>query len=209
MDWLIPLIVVALVSVISIQLTMPIVQAESQQMRARIGQSGDASAEKMEKTMEKIQGITEIGTLIAALVSPATLLFIQAAVFLALVNFVFGGRGTYKKVLAVISYGSLIAIPASIVTVPLILAKGTLHVQIGPGLLLPVSMEGGFLFHLFTFANFFSIWQYALVSIGLGAVSGIGTKRAAWGVFVLFFAFGLIVASIQTFTGALLGGMGK
>ena len=211
LDWLVPLIVVALVSIISLRLTMPIVQAETLgKMRQRIiEQKPDLSEEKMQETMEKVQGVTETAAFINAPVGAAAWLFVQAAVLLALVNFVLGGRGAYKKVLAVTGYSSLIAVPAAIVTVPLMLARGTMHVQVGLGLLLPASLEGSFLFHFLTYITLFSIWQYSLVSIGVGAVSGIGTKRAAWGVFVLFFAFILIVASIQGFVGGLTAGTGK
>ena len=201
-DWVVPLIVVAIVSLISMQFLMPVILAEtSDQIRARFEQNEGMSEEQIEGTLETMTKMTTITTTVGAPVGAAVWLIIQAGLLLLLANFILGGHGTYKKVLAVTSYTSLVAIPAAIVTVPFFLAKGSIQVQIGLGLFLPASIDRGFLFHFLNSINFFSIWQYGLIAVGLGAVAGISTKRAAYGAYAVFLVFMLIAGAIRSLSG--------
>lgn len=199
-DWLIPLIVVAIVGMISAYLIMPIAQTEGMEAMREQLREDEAFSDEQQAQVLKMGSI--IGIFGAAIGTAATL-FVQAAIFLALANFILGGDGTYKKTLAVVSYGSLVGIPAAVVTVPLMLIKGSVKVQVGLSLLLPGSMEGGFLFHLLSMLNLFSIWQFSLIAIGLGAVADIRTRRAACGVFGLWIVYVLIAAAVQSFLGSM------
>ena len=191
-DWLIPLIVMAIVSMLSAYLIMPIaLTGEMEAMRV----SDEQQAQALE--------VGSIAGILGAAIGAAATLFVQAVIFLALANFVLGGDGTYKKTLAIVSYSSLVGIPAAIVTVPLMLIKGSVKVQVGLSLLLPGSMEGGFLFYFLSMLNLFSIWQFSLIAIGLGAVADIRTRRAAYGVFGLWIVYVLIVAAAQSFLGSM------
>ena len=193
-DWLVPLIIMAIVAVITVYMTAPIIQKMSmEQMKTSMGQD--------EQVIEKMQTIGNVAALVGAPVGVAVALFVTSLVLLVLARFILGGETTYKHVLAVTSLSSLVGIPAAIVTVPLMLAKESAFVQVGFGLLLPGSMAETFLARLLFNLNFFSIWQYALVAIGLGIVSGISTKKAAIGVFVLFFLYALGGAVLQGLSG--------
>ena len=172
-DWLVPIILMTIVTVI-VYLTLSITMAH----------------------LEKISATGGMIAMVSALVSPVLGLFLNSAIFLGLVRFILSGETTYKHMLAVNSLSMLVGIPAAIVTVPLMLYKGSL-IQVGLGLFLPDSMTGTFLGHLLSNLGFFSIWQYALVAIGLGIVSGISTKKAAIGVFSVFFLYALVLAGSQ------------
>ena len=176
-DWLVPIILMTIVTVITVYLTLSITMAH----------------------LEKISATGGMIALASALVSPVLGLFLNSAIFLGIVRFILGGETTYKHMLAVNSLSMLVGIPAAIVTVPLILYKGSL-IQVGLGLFLPDSMTGTFLGHLLSNLGFFSIWQYALVAIGLGIVSGISTKKSAIGVFTVFFLYALVSAGSQELT---------
>ena len=125
----------------------------------------------------------------------------QAAILLALTNFVLNGKITYKKTLSVVSYSALVDLPAAIVALPVVLAKGPAKVQVGLGLLLPRSMEGSYLFDFLSMINLFSIWQLGLIAIGLGIIAGIQTRRAAYGVFGLWIVYILVAAALQSLLG--------
>ena len=194
-DWLVPLIIMAIVAVVTVYMTAPIIQKMSmEQMQTSMGQD--------EQVMEKMQTVGNVAALVGAPVGVAVALFVISLVLFVLVRFVLGGETTYKHVLTVNCLSSLVGIPAAIVAVPLMLAKESVYVQVGFGLLLPDSMAETFLAHLLFNLNFFSIWQYALVAIGLGIVSGISTKKAAIGVFVLFFLYALGSAALQGLAGS-------
>ena len=190
-DWLVPLIIIAIVTVVTVYMTAPIIQKMNmEQMQTSMGQD--------EQVMEKMQTIGNVAALVGAPVGIAAMLFVTSLVLLALARFILGGETTYKHVLAVTSLSSLVGIPAAIVTVPLMLAKESVYVQVGFGLLLPDSMAETFLARLLFNLNFFSIWQYALVGMGLGIVSGISTKKAVIGVFVLLVLYAVGSAALQT-----------
>ena len=186
-DWLVPLIILAIVLGIAAYLITPITMAKE---TAKMAQAG--------VNIENVQTIGMISGTIGAALGVALLMFLLSAILLVLVRFILGGETTYKHVLAVNCLSSLIGIPSAIVTVPLALAKESVYVQVGFGLLLPDSMAETFLAHLLFHLNFFSIWQYALVGIGLGIVSGISTKKAVIGVFVLLVLYAVGGAALQT-----------
>lgn len=212
-DWFIPLIIMAVVGILAARLVTPIAMIEGmQQMRERIEQSEQLSEEQREKALEKMEATPKFGAIfgmIGAPISTAAILFVEALIFLVLANFIFGGRGTYKKFLAVTSYSFLTGIPGAIVTVPLMLVKGTVKVQVGLGLLVSESMEGSFLFNLISQINLFTFWQLCLVTIGLGAVAGLQTRRVAYGVFGLWAIYILVVAAAKMLLGGLVPGMGR
>ena len=186
-DWLVPLIIMAIVAAITAYLVTPIAMAKEK-----------ANMAQAEINMEDMQTIGMIVGTISAPLGIALIMFLISAILLVLARFVLGGETTYKQVLTVNCLSSLVGIPATIVAVPLMLAKESVYVQVGFGLLLPDSMAETFLARLLFNLNFFSIWQYALVGIGLGIVSGISTKKAVIGVFVLFVLYAVGSAALQT-----------
>ena len=206
-DWLVPLILMSIVTIVSAQMTAPIIEKMTMsQMRISIEQNEEMSNAQRKKALQKvdkIQTISNVAMVVGAPAGVVVMLFLTSAVFLALVRFVLGGETTYKHVLGVNSYCSLLGIPAAIVTLPLMIAKETAFVQMGFGLLLPDSMADSYLARLLLTLNFFSVWQCALVSIGLGIVSGIPTKKAAVGVFLLFVLYALGAAALQGLAGSM------
>ena len=186
-DWLVPLIILAIVVAITAYLVTPMAMEQEQ---AKMAQA--------EINMEDMQTISMIAGTISAPLGVTLIMFLISAILLVLVRFVLGGETTYKQVLTVNCLSSLICIPSAIVSVPLMLAKESVYVQVGFGLLLPDSMAETFLARLLFNLNFFSIWQYALVGIGLGIVSGISTKKAVIGVFVLLVLYAVGSAALQT-----------
>ena len=183
-DWLVPLIIIAIVAAITAYLVAPIAMAKEMA--------------QAEINMEDMQTISMIAGTISAPLGIALIMFLISAILLVLVRFVLGGETTYKHVLTVNCLSSLICIPSAIVSVPLMLAKGSVYVQVGFGLLLPDSMAETFLARLLFNLNFFSIWQYALLGIGLGIVSGISIRKAVIGVFVLLVLYAVGSAALQT-----------
>ncbi len=201
-DWLLPMIIVAVVGALSAYLIMPVLQTEvPEALREQLRKNETLSEEQRARALENAQKVGGITAIAGAPFVTAAKLFIQAAIFLALTNFILSGSGTYKKTLSVVSYSALVDLPAAIVTVPLALAKGSAKVQVGLGLPLSRSMEGSYLFNFLSMINLFSIWQFALIAIGLGIIAGIQTKRAAYGVFGLWIVYILVAAAFQSLLG--------
>ncbi len=194
-DWYLPMIVIVVVGMISAYQLMPAAQtAGMEAMQERLAQDESLTEEQRALALENVQRVMGLGAVVLPSIGTAVTIFVQALIFLALANFVFGGDGTYKKTLAVVSYSSLVVIPAAIVTVLISAAWDSPSVQPGLGLLVPESMEGSFADHFLTMTTVFAVWKYLLVAVGLGAVAGIRTKLAGMGVFGLWILYVLAAA---------------
>ena len=197
-DWIVPLVISAIVGLISLQMMMPVIEAQT---RARLEQMADEK-EMTEEQRERVFGMTQkmsgISATVGAVVMVFVMAFVLALILMAMTNFLMGGEATFKQALAVTSYTSLIGIPAAIVMVPLALAKGTIEVQFGPGLFLPDEMSGSFVYALLANINLFNIWQLAVVCIGMGIVAIVPTRKVGYGVAVLYIIYLAAAAAAKT-----------
>ncbi len=198
-DWYIPMIVIAVVGMFSAYLLMPTAQtAAMQAVQEQLAKDESLTEEQRALALENAQRMMGLGAVVLPSIGTAVTIFVQAAIFLALANFVFGGDGTYKKTLAVVSYSSLVAIPAAIVTVLLGMAWDSTTVQVGLGLFVPASMKGTYTYHFLSMITVFAVWKYLLIAVGLGAVAGIRTKLAGLGIFGLWILYVLAAAAART-----------
>ena len=123
-DWLVPLILLAIVAVVTVYMTAPIIQKMSmEQMQTSMGQD--------EQVMEKMQTIGNVAALVGAPVGVAAALFVISLVLLALARFILGGETTYKHVLTVNCLSSLICIPSAIVVSTPDACQESVYVQVG------------------------------------------------------------------------------
>ncbi|MCU1324608.1 MAG: hypothetical protein JWM43_4257 [Acidobacteriaceae bacterium] len=124
---------------------------------------------------------------------------IVAVVFLGTANFAFGGRATYKQMLAVWFYGTLPLAVTSLLTIITVFAgaggdsfniKNTLGTNVGYYL-----MNGDtphWLVTLLSSVDIMAIWAALLLTIGISIIAGIKRSSAAvvvfgwWGIYVLF-----------------------
>ena len=198
-DWYLPMIFIAVVGMFSAYLLMPTAQtAGMEAVQEQLAKDESLTEEQRAMALESAQRVMGLGAVVLPSIGTAVMIFVQAAIFLALSNFVFGGDGTYKKTLAVVSYSSLVAIPAAVITVLLTMATGSATFQVGLGLLVPGSMEGSYIYHFLSLITVFAVWKYLLIAVGLGAVAGIRTKLAGIGIFGLWILYVLAAAGART-----------
>ena len=198
-DWYLPMIVIAIVGMFSAYLLMSTAKtAGMQAVQEQLAKDESLTEEQRGLALESAQRMMGLGAVVLPSIGTAVMIFVQAAIFLALSNFVFGGDGTYKKTLAVVSYSSLVAIPAAVITVLLTMATGSTTFQVGLGLLVPGSMEGSYIYHFLSLITVFAVWKYLLIAVGLGAVAGIRTKLAGIGIFGLWILYVLAAAGART-----------
>ena len=125
-DWYLPMIVIAIVGMFSAYLLMSTAKtAGMQAVQEQLAKDESLTEEQRGLALESAQRMMGLGAVVLPSIGTAVMIFVQAAIFLALSNFVFGGDGTYKKTLAVVSYSSLVAIPAAVITVLLTMATGS------------------------------------------------------------------------------------
>jgi hypothetical protein len=198
-DWYLPMIVIAIVGMFSAYLLMSTAKtAGMQAVQEQLAKDESLTEEQRGLALESAQRMMGLGAVVLPSIGTAVMIFVQAAIFLALSNFVFGGDGTYKKTLAVVSYSSLVAIPAAVITVLLTMATGSTTFQVGLGLLVPGSMEASYINHFLSMITVFAVWKYLLIAVGLGAVAGIRTKLAGIGIFGLWILYVIAAAGART-----------
>ena len=142
-----------------------------------------------------------IAVIVITFISFATV----AGIFLLVGNFVFGGKATYVQVLSVYAWGYMVAIPETIVKIPMMLAKNSAHVYTSLALLFDPSDSETVLFKLANAVDLFSIWRIALWAIGLGCVYKFSKEKSNFIVIGLYVIYVFIYIGISSLFGGLIG----
>ena len=189
-DWLVPTALVAVVAFISTYLTSSIYVTEALE---QIREQTPAEQPSVEGTGDAIR----ISGLVAASVMTFVMLFIGAAIYL-LVGKLLGGLLSYGQCLPIVAYTSLIAILQHIVKTPLVLATGTMDVQVGLGMFLAEEARKSFGGHLLSLIDPFVVWMVVVAGLGLSIVGQIERSRAYGGVAAITLIFLAIGAFFST-----------
>lgn len=191
-DWLVPAVLVALVTIVTTHQVMPIAMKAG--TAAMEEQLGEIPAEQREM-MEKMQGVSQTAGLISAPIMTFVALFISSALLLLLARML-GGETTYGQMLPVFAYGSLIGVIKSLVITPLMVSKQTVMVQTGLGLLMSDELLYTFFGRFVSMLELFTVWQAAVTAIGLSIVTGVSMGKAFTGIFALLLIVVAIAAAV-------------
>ena len=189
-DWLVPTLLVAVAIFISTYLTSSIYVTEAME---QIREQTPAEQPSVEGTGNAIR----TSGLIAAPVMTFVMLFIGAAIYL-LVGKLLGGLLSYGQCLPIVAYTSLIAILQHLVKTPLVLATGTMDVQVGLGMFLAEEARKSFGGHLLSLIDPFVVWMVVVAGLGLSIVGQIERSRAYAGVAAITLIFLSIGAFFST-----------
>jgi len=104
--------------------------------------------------------------------------FLGALVFWVIIK-IFKGQGRYKQILSITGYAAVISALGTIVTIITTQLTGTFSEVSFTSLasLLP-NMKGNFIYGVAKLIEVFSIWQYAVIAIGIATVSKLDKKKA-------------------------------
>ena len=150
----------------------------------------EVTAEMMEAAVATAKYTGPIGGALGA----AGMWFL-GALLLWLVIKIFKGQGTYKQILSIIGYSSVIGALAAISSIVTTLITGTYSELsfTSIAVLLP-DMKGNFIYGAAKAIDVFSIWQYAVLAIGTAVVSKLSKKKA-------YIIVSCIFAAIVIYTG--------
>jgi hypothetical protein len=142
-------------------------------------------------------------TVILAGVMPILIWLIKSA----LVHGIAGlgdGEATFKHSFSVIAHSYLPVILGSVIVTIISLAINRYNVITSFAVLLPKSMEGGFLYNLLANIDIFIIWYQILAVIGISKAYEISRKRAAFAVLGTWLSWVLISTGMTTIATALM-----
>jgi hypothetical protein len=132
-----------------------------------------------------------IGTFLVVLVVGVAFLFTG--------NVVLGGSSTFKHMLAVASWGYLVSIVESVIKIPLMLAKGSIHVYTSLAVLFDTSEFNTVLFKIADAFDVFVIWRVIVWAIGFGIMYKFSKNKSLMAVIVLaviYFAISIGLGSL-------------
>jgi hypothetical protein len=171
------LVLIAVHVAISLLLGDIAFEAQIRQLEAR----PDMSAEQLAQA-EKMIAFTRKAAPVLAAATPVVTVYVLAGILLLITNVLLKGRTTYRHLAAAVAHVALIVIPASIVQVPLVLAKGDINVQTSPAAFLSSAGDKGILYHFLAQFDVFFLWKLGLTVLAVSILGRIPVKRAAYGV---------------------------
>ena len=202
--WLVPFIIVSILGMASFWFTYPLIMKG---VITNIQENENYTEEQKEMIIERIGekdhppvwqlAFAPVGTLVYLLLISAVLFFVF--------NVLLGGDSSFKRVLSVFSYSSLIAIPKAIVHIPLAFARNTADVQTSLAILLSPDNKDSFLYKVLGGFDIFTLWQVIVLSIGLGVMYNYTTKKSFTVVLILWVLLIVVGAGLSSLFGGMFG----
>jgi hypothetical protein len=184
-QWLVPLLLVLVLSAAAVLITRPVVLPE---MMSEISKNHGIPPEQLETIQQRLQN-PWLG-LINPLAGSGLAMLITALVFWGLFAML-GGRTSFKLMFTAVTWSWMARIPELALKVPLMLVQETVRVHTSLALVLPEEMERTFIYRLCSQVDIFNIWTVALLALGCSLFSGVERKKAygasfaAWGLWAV------------------------
>jgi hypothetical protein len=201
-EWILPVIVIIIISMISTFLISDLVMDSRIELLEMNDQLTDQQREMQIEGTKKFFGSTT-GKIVTATVFPIIGTFLVVLVvgvaFLFTGNVVLGGSSTFKHMLAVASWGYLVSIVESVIKIPLMLAKGSIHVYTSLAVLFDTSEFNTVLFKIADAFDVFVIWRVIVWAIGFGIMYKFSKNKSLMAVIVLaviYFAISIGLGSL-------------
>ena len=204
--WLVPLIIAAVATMAAAAVATQYVDWEEQRATAveRMEERG-MTEEQMDEALERMEafstnpvmryGLPVLGALVTYLVS----MFFLSLVYNIALPLV-GAPGNYMKTLSVVTHAGLVAVPAALVRIVLMLLRGSAEVSTSLLLAFP-DVGSRFLGVVLGRIDLFTIWQVILVGLWLKVVFDVKGSRSYWLAAAVWLLITLVFGAL-----ALLGG---
>ena len=183
---------IAIVAVIPVELIEEMILAQA---------PTDATPEQM-AAMESQAGAARLFRWLGPLVFQPIMLLIIAVFLLVVFNPLMGGEASFKQLFAFTAHANLIGVVGGLLTLPLILARGSLETALSLGLLVPGMASDSFGFRFLNGMNLFGIWTAIVLGIGMSRLYPKVSTGTATGILLgTYVAIKLIGAAIGGLVG--------
>jgi len=197
-DWLVPLLIFSIVSVIAFGIQMSNSQVEYEFIEKQMPRaeeslqdaidSGAITEEQADTQRGFIRKSIVISTYVVKFLMPWIMTLISALVYLLLAKFVIGGQGTYKASLVALGLPSYILMLGAIATAILTLATGSFYQSVNLSELMSMDLDST-TGKLLMLVDVFFIWYFAIVSIAYTKIFG---GKGLGSYIVMVFSFWII-----------------
>lgn len=204
-NWWLPLIIVIIGTMVFSVLSQPY-QARLQYDIVKTSKTIPPQA--LEKMRSSMENPSYVGTIIGGAIVSTVIGVIIALIAWGIGSFIFGGQSGFLAVWGVTLMGSFITVLDNLIKVPLMMAKDTALVSIGPAALFPDKGPTSILFLFMMFLDVFVIWSMIVTGIGYAKAmkisNGSGITASVIATLVFIFAMmglqliGMKFAGIET-----------
>jgi hypothetical protein len=149
--------------------------------------------------MASYAGYFAIGQMLVAL---PLMLLVMAGILFAVFNAALGGQASFKQVFTVVVHAGPIGVVGQLFSMPLNYARGTLTSAANLGSLLPMLDANSFPAHFLGAIDFFLVWQFIVLAIGLGVLFKRRTQPIAFSLLGLYGVIALIIAVVKSRAGS-------
>jgi hypothetical protein len=201
-SWLLPYLFSVVLTVFSVivvtnnpALKQEIIEQQQQEMQVNV-EKGRMTQEQAEQYMEGMESagpaiFIVFGSIFGIVTLTATFYGVSAVLWLAAKS-IFKTTVGYKKLLEVYGLSALIGILGSIITILMMIINDTMKTGLGGILVVGTEFDRhNFIHNLLASLNLPTIWQVAVLGIGLSKVSnkptstGMGVMFGLWGIWTL------------------------
>ena len=196
-DFIVPLVLLALVVFVCTWAAWPVIEASSMEMMQERLLDRGMEQDQIDQFMEQQQKFGKVSGLAGGPVSTFFIALIVSGILLFAGNIVMGGNSTYKQMLCVYSYSSLIGIIAYIIRTILMMMKGTIHVYTSLAALFPLDMKDSMVFKTAGIFDVFTIWKIIVIAIGMGVMYRMDFKKPLIVVGALYLIFAAVSMNIM------------
>jgi hypothetical protein len=206
-SWLIPYllgIVIALIFTFAlynnVALRQEIFDAQAKEMQKQLD-AGQLTQEQYDQATERMQSVGPMMFILFGGISAAFMIsvifFLVPLILWLAAKFILKYNGNYKKILETFGLASLIGAVGAIVTLLMMYMFNTMQATPGAGLLVLGSFDRENFGHNFLASlNIFTLWESAVIGIGLAKLSGKSTGMSMGVVFGLWLIWVLISSSL-------------
>jgi hypothetical protein len=194
--WLMPLVIMIILSAILTYAAFPIaIQSQLESFRSNPNISAE-QLKMIEARYEQAGSIQRIIGSVSLIIVFPILYLILAGIFYLTGSVILGGDCTFKKVLSVWSWSTLIGVLAIIIKTPLVFLKQNMQIAISPALLLPGDSIDSTLYIILSQFDFFTIWQLAVFAFGFGMIYKFSNAKsyiavgALWAIWIVIAVVG-------------------
>ncbi len=203
LDWIMPLIVIAIIGGLVGYFSRPIIAVE-QGERVKEGMEkyrDQMPQDRFEEIMSRIDdGVKEAVENpfkwyypLIGLAFPLVMSLVISGICIIAGNFLFGGKCNFWLIMGAITYAALIGLLGDAVRGLMMIMKETSAVYTGLGLLKPIN-DGSFLHYLLIQIDIFTIWRIIVTALGLGILYKMKPVKFTYVLFPIWIIFILLVA---------------